>query len=53
MAAGRFGQLLRDAELVGAPTHLGPHLVGADAAFVPQHDQATNARCIADVDDKV
>ncbi len=35
----RFGQLLGDTELVGTAAHLGPHFIGGDAAFVPQHDQ--------------
>jgi hypothetical protein len=42
MATGRFGQLLGNTELAGAPAHLGPHLVGADAAFVPQHDEVVD-----------
>src|SRR6516162_8485982 len=39
MASRRFREFFGDAELVGAPAHLGPHLVGGDAALPPQHDQ--------------
>jgi hypothetical protein len=39
VATGRFGQLLSDAELVGAPAHLGPDFIWVDAAFVPKNNQ--------------